>query len=176
MSSDWISLAALAISVIAAWNAVRGTRIANRAYKLSLDSHRRSQPSLDLYLVEAFIRPIPDPPRRVCVFKIRITNASDASNGVKAAALRVQFGRTGEPSSNIVVQQDSVVPEGVARELCLLPIPHSLAPRAVVGGEVSFSIPDDLIREQQIECYTLSIIDSYDQKVEQDAILLREVR
>jgi hypothetical protein len=175
--SDWIAFGALVVSVFATWHAARGTRVAKDAYALSLDAHRRSQPSLDLYLVEAFIRPTATPPRRICVFRVRVTNQSDAPNGLKAATLRVDYAKPGEPSSNLVIQHDpncaEVLPQ---RDRPLVQVPESIAPRAVVGGLWLFPIPDELIRGRHIESYTVSLTDSYNREVEHEALLLREVR
>jgi hypothetical protein len=174
--SEWTALGALLVSAFSAWQAFRSRRIAERAYQLSYAAHRRSQPSLELYLVEGYIRPVANPARRVCVFKVRITNQSDAANGLKAAALKVAYRKPGEVHSNVIVHHDPGCAGVLSGKdyLNVLQIPQSMAPREVVGGAALFPIPDDLIRGARIESYTLSA-DSHNQEVEQEAILLWEV-
>jgi hypothetical protein len=175
--ADWIAVGALLVSVYSVWQAARSLQVAQQANRLSLDTHRRSQPSLDLYVVEAFIRPTPTPPRRICVFKVRVSNQSDAPNGLKFSTLLVNYGKLGDPRSNLVIQHDpSCAPAVADLRLNVLPIPGAIDPRAVVGGAWLFPIPDDLIRGSRIDSYTVSLIDSYDREVKQEILLLREVR
>jgi hypothetical protein len=173
----WIAIGALFVSLFSAWQAFRSRRIAERGYRLSLDAHYRSQPSLDLYLIEAYIRPIADPPRRVCIFKLRITNQSDSPNSISAVTLRVDYRRPHEPGLNVIVPHDPTYAAVlIERDGAPLQVPQGIQARTVTGGAALFPVPDDLIQQAQIDSYTVAVVDSFNRVTEQEAILLREVR
>ena len=174
--SNWIALGTFVVAVYAAWQARRSTRVAEHAYNLSYDAHQRLQPALELYLVDAYIRPVPDPPRRIYVFQIRVTNKSDSANALKDLTLKIAYGKPGAPLSNVVVRHNRAAASSIAHPTGVLHVPQSVNARSVTGGLAIFPLPDELIRGSAIESYTMVLVDAYDREVTQDALLLREVR
>lgn len=174
--STWISLGALVVAAYAAWYARRGTRIAEQVYNLHYAAHQRLQPALELYLVDAYIRPVPDPPRRIYVFQIRVTNKSDAANALKDVTLKIACGRRGEPPSNVIVRHNREAARAIANPPDLLRVPQSVSAHSVTGGLALFPVADPLLRGLQIDSYTISLVDAHDHEVTKDALILREVR
>ena len=78
--SQWLSLGSLIIALIALLLSYLSSRTAKKSYALSLEQERRNQPSLELYIVDSYIRPAVPPIPRIFVFQVTVTNISDAPN------------------------------------------------------------------------------------------------
>jgi hypothetical protein len=175
MEWQWkISNAAAIASAVAAWIAALHAR---RSYKLAVRRESSRRPSLEIYLVNGHIRRLGAPLRRLFVFKLLITNKSDAANALKDLQLVVHYtGRQGTPG-NITISHDArlgTVLSNFQEEL--LAIPCGIPAREVVGGVAIFAAPEELLQEFQIESYTITAIDSFGNPTEREAILLQEVR
>ena len=173
---DWIALGALIVAAYAAWLGRRSAQIAERAYSLAYNADQRRQGALDVYLVDAYIRPVRDPPRRVYVFGVRVTNRSDVANALKGVSLEIEYGRPGEPPSSLVVQHDKNAASVIGDPRDVLCVPQSVGVRSVTVGLALFPVGDELLRGSRIESTTIFVVDAYDVRVMREALLLREVR
>jgi len=173
---DWVSTASAAAAWAAAWLAFRSSRTAQRAYNLALEQAQRLRPSLELYLIDAHIRRLVPPLPRLYVFRIMVTNKSDAANSLKDLKLVIEHKREHSPPSNVAIPHnpDLIVylPENHAE---LVNIPCTIPARAVLGGQALFGVPKDLLGDSEIKSYTLTVVDSLGQEITVEAILLREV-
>ena len=171
---DAIALGALVLASVSALISFSSRRLAGRSYRIALETNRRSQPSLDLYLIDGKMRPVVEPARRVCFLRLRITNQSDASNGIGELKLRVSCHKPDQLSTNFLVQHDhglAIPADGVA-----LGVPQAIGPRAVVAGVAVFPIPEPLIAGAYVDSHTVILTDSHGRQVEHEVLFLREER
>lgn len=175
-STDWVSIASAAAAWVAAWLAFRSARTARQTYNLAREQERRFHPSLELYLVDAHIRRLESPLPRLYVFRIMVTNKSDAANSLKDLKLVVGHKREQGPLSNVAIPHNpglaAYLPENHVE---LVNIPCGIAARTVLGGLAIFGVPQDLLRDSKVESYTLTVVDSFGHETTLEAILLREV-
>jgi len=168
------SAAAAIVSAVAAWIAAWHAR---RTYKLALQQESRLQPSLELYLVNGYIRRLGSPLLRLFVFRLVVTNKSDAGNSLRDLRLVIHYSREEGPPGNVTISHSPELavslPEGQRNPL---PVPCGIAARAVVGGVAIFGVPEELLRDFRIESYMLTAVDSFGHQTEREAILLQEVR
>ena len=173
--SSWAAMVAAVAAWVAAAQAFRSARTAGRAYKLALEQERRLQPSLELYLVDAYIQRLTSPERRLCVFQITVTNKSFAGNSLKDMQLIVHCSHGQEVRSGIAIPHSQALAmylSGGATDV--LRIPSPIAAHAAVGGLALFEAPEDLFRDVRIESYTLRLVDTFGHETEREAILLQE--
>jgi hypothetical protein len=76
--ATWIALGSAGIAATSLWNAILARRIAKRGYLLAVEARDRTTPSLELYIDYGYIRRLAAPARRVFVFRVVVTNRSDA--------------------------------------------------------------------------------------------------
>lgn len=172
---DWIAVVAAIAAWVAAWQAIRSSRMAKRAYNLSLEQERRLLPSLEIYLVDAYIRRLQSLKLRLYVFQIMITNKSYAGNSLRDLQLVILHGQGSESLSNVMIPHKSdLVTHLSDATQDPLQIPSPIAAHAIVGGLALFGVPDDLLRESRIESYNIKVVDSYGHETQLEAILLQE--
>jgi hypothetical protein len=94
-SATWIALGSAGIAAASLWNAIMARRIARSSYQLAVEARDRATPSLELYIDYGYIRRLPAPARRVFVFRIVVTNRSDAPNSLKSTRLLIEHQRGG---------------------------------------------------------------------------------
>jgi hypothetical protein len=175
MEWQWnISAAAAVGSAVAAWIAAWHAR---RTYKLALQQETRRKPSLEIYLINGYIRRQSTPLRRLFVFKLMITNKSDAANALKDLQLVIHYrGKQGSPG-NVTISHSpkwgTALPESQENPL---PTPCGIPAREVVGGVAIFGAAEELLQDFRIDSYTITAVDSFGNQTEREAILLQEVR
>ncbi|MDR4494759.1 MAG: hypothetical protein R3B74_10090 [Nitrospirales bacterium] len=174
--SQWLPLASLIIALIALLLSFLSSRIAKKSYALSLEQERRTQPSLELYIVDSYIRPASPPIPRIFFFQVRLTNTSDASNSVREVRLVIEYGKERGVSSTVAIPHkiDHMEYLKPNRHEPLNP-PFSIAARSVLGGVAVFSLPDDLTKKSVVESYTVEVVDAFGLKAGAEAILLKEL-
>ena len=143
---------------------------------MGLRQETRRQPSLEIYLVNGCIRRLTDPLRRLFIFKLMITNKSDAANSLKDLQLVVHYkGKQGSPG-NVTISHNPRLGTGLPEpQEDPLPIPCGIPAREVVGGVAIFGAPEELLQDFRIESYTLTALDSFGNHAEREAILLQEI-
>ena len=172
---DWIAFVSAVAAWIAAFEAFRSSRMSRRAYALVLQQEARLQPSLGLYLAEGEVRRLGVGAPRIYVFRIVVSNGSDASNSIREAHLLVEHGRGRGPSSNFIAPHRADLIDRLTGLACEpLHLPCEIAARSSLGGLVLFEVPSELLRGSQVEAYTLQIIDTYGHHTSMEALFLRE--
>ena len=174
--SEAIAVVAAAAACFAAWQAFRSAQASRRMYALAVTEQRRTEPAIDLYLVESQINHLQTENRRIYLFRLIVTNRSVVANSIKYVSLSIEFGTLGERLSNVTIPHDAAVAQAAAaREQEVLTIPVSIAPGETLSGIALFSLSEDLLQGAAVESYTVSITDGHDKDVRCEAILLREV-
>jgi hypothetical protein len=82
----------------------------------------------------------------------------------------------GVPRNVVALHDPSIAGHAAGIPSDVIAVPGGIAARAVIGGAGLFVVSDDLLRGARVESYTVSLVDSYGVAVQQEAILLREVR
>lgn len=173
-----ISVVAAFISALAAciavWYAARSTKIAKRSYKLALEQDQRNQPSLELYLVNSYIKRIESADERLFVFRLLITNKSASRNSIKSIQLLIIHQKGEGPPSKVSIPHNSGSITEVFENEDLFDVPFIIDHYSVAGGIAFFKVPNELIRDSVVESYLVKIIDIADNATELEAILLTE--
>lgn len=134
MPTNWVAIVAALAAWVAAWQAFRSAKTARRAYQLVLEQEKRLRPSLELYLVEAHIRRIKQLGIRIYVFRIMVTNKSDAVNYLKELRLFIEHDRKLGPLSNVAIPHEPDLVEYLPQYSGdPLYIPCQIAAHAVLG-------------------------------------------
>lgn len=150
-------------------------RIAKSSFQLAVEVRDRTTPSLELYIDHGYIRRISAPPRRAFVFRVVVTNRSDAPNALKSARLLIEHQRGDGPPSNLEVTSDPTCAEALGfSEDDVLKIPTPIAQRAVVAGTLFFPVAQDLLADTRIEAYAVSLIDTFDKESVREVLILTE--
>jgi hypothetical protein len=174
-SAIWVALASAIIAGASLWNAILARRIAKGSYQLAVESRNRTTPSLELYIDDGYIRRLQNPARRVFVFRVVVTNRSDAPNSLKLIRLMIEHRRGEGPFSQLEVASDATCAEALGfsgNELLQVPLP--IAQRAVVAGTILFPVVQELLAETRIEAYTVSLIDTFQKESAREVLLLTE--
>lgn len=175
--SEWIALGTMIAACIAAWQAIRSTRLSGRMYSLLISEQRRTEPAVEVYLVDSRFLHLSNGQRRVYVFHLLITNKSMAANSIKDVRLSLKHGQRGQPSSNIVIPHDSKAASTIdigATEI--LRVPNPIAAGETISGVVAFSIADALLGNGLVEAYIVTVLDAHDRESHCQAIFLRETK
>ncbi len=173
-TSDWVAVAALAVSLFAAAQAFMSRRVSHRALAATLRQEQRAQSPLEVYLADAYIYRVRPQRRRVYVFRVVITNTADLANSVKAVDLEIRYHRGASVSSNVAVPHGVVAAESGIERPQVLALPLSLPPRGVVSGAAVFDVSDDVLAGCDVDSYRLRVADGLGQSTEVEAILLQE--
>jgi hypothetical protein len=174
-AGNWIAIGSAAIALLSLWNAFMARRTANRSYTLAVEARDAAKPSLDLYIDRGYIRRLTGPARRVFVFRIMVTNRSDAPNAIKSVRLLIEHRRGDGLMSHLEVDADGRC--APALEIApddLLGIPLPMSQRAVVAGFVFFPVAKALLADTRVEAYTVSVIDTFDKESVREVLLLNE--
>lgn len=172
---DWVTIAAAFAAWVAAWQAFRSSRVARSAYQLALKQEQRLQPSLEVYIVDAYIRRRANPSRRLYVFRITISNKSFAGNGLKDLQLVVHCSRDHGPSSDIAIPQKLELGEHLHISAAdLVKVPAPIEAHTVMGGLALFEVHDEVLGGANVESYTLKLVDTYGNETDKETILLQE--
>ena len=173
---EWIALGSMLAAWIAAWQAIRSTRLSRRMYCLSVAEQRRTEPALEVYLANSYIVHLQNEKRRIFVFHLLITNQSLAANSIKQVKLTLEYGQRGQPTSNVAVPHDSNAASAVGvGPLQLLRVPSPIAAGETGSGAAVFPISNALLGNSVVESYTVTVLDAYDRQAHCQAILLKEM-
>lgn len=109
------------------------------------------------------------------VFRVVVTNRSDAPNSLKGIRLLIEHRRGDGPASHLELAPDptSVALLGFSED-DVLRIPTPIAQRAVAAGAVFFPVAQELLGDTRIEAYAVSLIDTFDKESVRDVLLLTE--
>ncbi len=174
-AGNWIAIGAAVVAFASLWNAIMARRIAKGSYQLAVEARDRATPSLDLYIDHGYIRRLAAPLRRVFVFRVVVTNRSDAPNALKVTRLLIEHQRGVGPPSNLEVTSDPTCSEALGfSEDDVLKMPMPIAQRAVVAGTLFFPVAEDLLADTRIEAYTVSLIDTFDKESVREVLILTE--
>ena len=81
-------------------------RIAKSAYLLAAEARDRTTPSLELYIDFGYVRRLAALARKVFVFRVVVTNCSDAQNSLKTIRLLIEHRRADGPPSHLELVED----------------------------------------------------------------------
>ena len=150
-------------------------RIATSSYQLAVEARDRTTPSLELYIDSGYVRRLAAPAWRVFVFRVVVTNCSDAPNSLKTIRLLIEHRRADGPPSHLELVSDATCAKALGfEEDDVLTVPIAIAQRAVVAGTVFFLVAQELLAETRIEAYTVSLIDTFDRESLKEVLLLAE--
>jgi len=170
----WVSFLAVAVACFAAWQATRSAKTAKQAYNLAIEQDQRNRPSLELYLVYAYIRRIEQSDERIFVFQLVVTNKSASRNSIKDLQLVIEHQRKKGPLSNVSIPHDPELNSKLNEKKDPFQIPFPIEAYSATGGIAIFSVPHDLLSGSRVESYLIKIIDNKDYESEVEAILLQE--
>lgn len=179
--SEWLPILAAGVGALAAAVGVglgfRRFRLARRAYSLSVEAERRKEPAVEVYLHDSLILNPPGEERRIYVFHLVITNTSRSANSIKRIELALEYGRRGQPPSNVVIPHDSSAAITASMEAAeVIRVPCSIAAGATIRGAALFPIATGLIGDGVVESHIVTVTDAHDRGVQCQAILLWEVQ
>ncbi len=173
--ATWIAFVSACIAAASLWNAIMARKIAKSGHQLAVETRDRTTPSLELYIDSGDIRRLAAPARRVFVFRVVVTNRSDAPNSLKTIRLLIEHRRTDGPPSHLELVPDATFAKALGfEEGDVLTVPAAIAQRAVVAGTVFFPVAQELLAETRIEAYTVSLIDTFDRESIKEVLLLTE--
>ena len=179
--SEWLPVLAAGVGALAAAVGVglgiRRFRLARRAYALSVEAERQQEPALEVSRQDCRILNLPNDERRIYVFHLAITNTSRTANSIKRIELALEYGRRGQPPSNVVIPHDSSAAMAANMEAAeVIRVPGSIAAGATINGAALFPIAPELIGDGVVESHIVTVTDAHDRGVQCRAILLWEVQ
>ena len=150
-------------------------RIAKSSYQLAVEARDRATPALELYIDSGYVRRLAALARKVFVFRVVVTNRSDAPNSLKTIRLLIEHQRADGPPSHLELVSDATCAKVLGfEEGDVLTVPIAIAQRAVVAGTVFFPVAQELLAETRIEAYTVSLIDTFNRESMKEVLLLTE--
>ena len=171
---DWVAIAAMCAAWVAAWQSIRSSRVARSAYQLALKQEQRLQPSLEMYIVDAYFHWRTNPSRRLYVFQVTISNKSFSGNGLKDLRLVVHCSRDHGPPSDITISHKFELGEQLhVSGADLLKVPSPIGAHTVMGGLTLFEVHDEVLAGAKVESYTLKLVDTYGNETDRETILLQ---
>jgi hypothetical protein len=172
---DWVSIIAVLVACFAVWYAARGVKISKQAYSLALEQDRRHRPSLDLYLVNSYIKRIEQADERIFVFHLMITNKSASRNSIKDIQLFIEHQRREGPLSNVSIPHNPDLSNTIHENENPFKIPLIIDSYSVIRGLAIFNVPNEMIRGSSVETYIVRIVDNKGHMTELESILLQEL-
>ena len=113
-ASEWIAFGSMLAAWIATSQAIRSARLSGRMYSLSVAEQRRTEPAVAVYLADSQIQHHPSEQRRICVFRLLITNSSLSANSIKRIALAVEFRADDQPPFNVAIPHDGTAADAAS--------------------------------------------------------------
>ena len=172
---DLVSIISALAACIAALYATRSSKLAKQAYKLAYEQDQRKRPSLELYLVNSYIKRVDNADERLFVFRLLITNKSASRNSIKSIQLVIKHQRREGPTSNVAIPHNSELLSTIHENGEPFEIPLVIDHYSAIDGLAIFKVPNEVIRGSSIETYLVRIIDNEDNKTELEVILLKEL-
>ncbi|GAB3729419.1 hypothetical protein [Nocardiopsis nanhaiensis] len=154
-----VAVVSAAISMISMLFAYRGTRIARKAYNLSLSQDVRANLPIDSELGIGARKKVDL--GDLMLYKILARNPSTVSNSIARAALKVRYSNgKGEIFSVDISQLErgQITEDNFEDEPTRFPMPLPAGEAKIV--HLAFLIPYDIVKGYQIEDYTIKLEDS----------------
>jgi len=171
---DLISVVSALAACFAALYAARSSKLAKQAYRLALKQDQRNRPSLELYLINSYIKRIENSDERLFVFRLLITNKSASRNSIKSIQLFIEHQRREGPTSNVAIPHNSDFINTIYENEDPFEVPFIIDHYSTNGGLAIFKVPNEIVRGSTVETYLVRIIDNADNEYELEAILLTE--
>jgi hypothetical protein len=172
---DLVSIISAVAACFAALYAARSSKLAKQAYSLALEQDQRNRPSLELYLVNSYIKRIENADERIFVFRLMITNKSASRNSIKGIQLLIEYQRREGPTSNVSIPHNADLISTIHENEDPFKIPFNIDHYSAIGGLAIFKVPNEVVRGSSVETYLVRIIDNEDNETELEAILLKEI-
>jgi|LGOV01.1.fsa_nt_gb hypothetical protein len=174
-ASFWVAVASSAAAWIAALFAYLSARISKRSIKLAESQEERRQPKLVPYLFEAYYKPVCTEEYTIYAFSLSISNPSDIDNAIALLELQVNYKVSNATKMAVKVPHDAALSmsfcDSVKEHFSL---PARIDAHQTIAGWVFFKVDDTLIKEFDIDSYTLNICDSHDAMSFLKPIIIRE--
>jgi hypothetical protein len=175
-TGTWIAIISVVIALMSAWYAARSAKIAKKSLELALQQERRQNPNLKLYLFDGHVVKFRSQHFRIYAFHIRISNDSDADNSLADLFLMVEFSRSENLRSNLIVSHDyNLITYLNTRKYAPLHIPSIIAAHETITGYALFRIQDELLSSSSVEAYLLKALDSHRVESIIEPILIIEI-
>jgi hypothetical protein len=171
---DFVSIISALAACFAALYTARSSKLAKEAYRLALKQDQRNRPSLELYLVNSYIKCIENTDERLFVFRLLITNKSASRNSIKSIQLLIEHQRREGPTSNVTIPHNSELITTIHENEDPFQIPFIVENYSAIGGLAIFKVPNEVVRGSSVETYLVRIADNEDNETELEAILLTE--
>jgi len=178
MEKETISILIAFISALAScfavWFAARSKKIAFKAYELAYEQDQRGRPSLELYIVDKYVKTFKGIDERLFVFRLRITNKSASRNSIKNIQLLIAHKKGNAPPSKVLIQHNSAPFKEISENENLFKVPFVIDHYSAMGGVAVFKVPNELLRGSVVETYSIKIIDNSDIETEFESIFFVE--
>ena len=173
--STWVSIGSALAAFAAAGFAYWSARSAHRAIRLAEQQELRRRPVLLLYLVDGYVHRHSADDSRFYAFLISISNRSDADNAIARLDLRISY-RT---SANFCAAVD--IPAGATQAApfggqgqATVRVPLRIDAHQTMTGWVHFEIKNALLRDCNVDYYTILVTDTHGERSAVEASLVRE--
>ncbi|MES9950568.1 MAG: hypothetical protein ABW118_16545 [Candidatus Thiodiazotropha sp.] len=160
---------ALAVSIIS-------YRLSKKSLSISKRQYQRSTPNVSLYLNEGFTTTSETKEYRYYVFSITATNRSTENNSlVRTEMIVLCSNEEGYISKIIMPHSPSLVDELCMPNLTAFPMKIDLMSGSSESGWLVFKIDRKVLKNKKIDGYKLLFLDSSDNKLELEPIIVREI-
>ena len=165
--ASWAAVIAAIATFIIALLAFYNARVARNSLKLMEQREKRSLPSLQIFLINSYVKRDKEQDSRIYAVNISITCTSDTDNSVKDLSMRIYFKRNGGITSNIAIpiikDIDKRVTDlvGVTSDRILV-IPLRIKAHEVIAGWALFKISNEFLVGSSIENYQVILTDVHD--------------
>lgn len=165
---DWIIVGLTGLSFILS---VGGFIIAILSYKMSKRNDIKSNPRIDLYLVNGNILINGD--ERIYIFDISISNLSTTANSIKSISMKVSYTHEGRKYQKHYYHDNSLFKKYLLNNEFTIPV-HLEQGKSIIVNPV-FKVDNRFKKEIEIDYYTIIFEDNYNMKYEIDITLVCEV-
>jgi hypothetical protein len=177
--TDAIALGAATTAVLSAIIAYYSATIAKKALSLTEAEFLSKQEDLSLYQIDAYKLPYSSHGRKfyAIAFNLIITNKSSTPNSVQDLVLEIKFIRGDNTVGAISLTHKNNISDlesGKLPEPFMLPL--SLDAKSARTGWGIFVLPNELLKENRIDMYTIGIFDVSKKITTIDSYIIKEVR
>ena len=165
--ASWAGIAGVIATFVIALLTFFNVRVARNSLKLMEQKEKRSQPSLQVFHINSYVKQDKEQGSRIYTANIGITCTSDTDNSVKDLSMKIYFKRDGEITSNIAIptvkDKDMRITDliGVSSDKILV-VPLRIKAHEVITGWALFVIRDEFLVGSSIENYQVILTDAHD--------------
>lgn len=171
-----ISIVSALTAVLALLVSIISYRLSKKSLSISEHQYQRSTPNMSLYLNEGFTTTSETKEYRYYVFSITATNRSTENNSIVKSEMAVLCSNEEDFISKIIIPHSPAqIDELNMPNLTPLPINIDLMSGNSKSGWLVFKIDRKVLRNKKIDGYKLLFIDSSDNKLELEPIIVREI-